>query len=233
MLERTVRTSRSDREMSARDLAAERDRVIQNYDLSLVGHHDHLVQMGIPAAPLAALAPDILPWPARLVYTLKHLPGTGDPLEQLTRDRPAERAEIEMWRLERDGLRRRIASLSVEYHKKFSLPAACVVFVLIGAPLGMRVRRAGPAVAFVSIAFFLFYYLCLIGGEELANRLLLPPWLSMWLPNLVLGVWGLHATAQASDLLGRRARASRPKRVTETRDGDAPPLAAAAGAPGA
>ena len=45
----------------------------------------------------------------------------------------------------------------------------------------MRVRRAGPAVAFVSVAFFLFYYLCLIGGEELANRLLLPPWLAMWL----------------------------------------------------
>jgi ABC-type Na+ efflux pump permease subunit len=31
----------------------------------------------------------------------------------------------------------------------------------------------------VSVLFFLFYYMCLVGGEELANRLLLPPWLAM------------------------------------------------------
>jgi lipopolysaccharide export LptBFGC system permease protein LptF len=65
----------------------------------------------------------------------------------------------------------------------------------------MRVRRAGPAVAFVSIAFFLFYYLCLVGGEELAIRLLMPPWLAMWLANLVLGTWGVIETLRASELL--------------------------------
>ena len=131
--------------------------------------------------------------------------------------------------MEREGLRRRIASLSVEYQKKFSLPAACVVFVLIGAPIGMRVRRAGPAVAFVSIAFFLFYYLCLVGGEELANRLMLPAWLSMWLPNIVLGVWGVFATLRATDLLPARGRAARPRGTDATHR----PIAAVAGAPGA
>ena len=104
------------------------------------------------------------------------------------------------------------------------------MFVLIGAPLGMRVRRAGPAVAFVSIAFFLFYYLCLVGGEELANRLLLPPWLAMWLPNLALGLWGLHATLRATELLGDRGRAARPGRAAGPRDRKAPPVAAVAGA---
>ena len=128
-----------------------------------------------------------------------------DPLERYYASRPELATEAEMWRMERDALRRRDASLSVEIHKKFALPVACVVFVLLGAPLGMRVRRAGPAVAFVSIAFFLFYYLCLVGGEELANRLLLPPWLSMWLPNLTLGGWGVAATARACDLSKRRA----------------------------
>ena len=115
-----------------------------------------------------------------------------------------------MWIMERDALRRRIAGLSVEIHKKFSLPVACIVFVLIGAPLGMRVRRAGPSVAFVSVAFFLFYYLCLVGGEELANRLLLPPWLAMWLPNIVLGVWGLISTLRACELLPTRRHAPAP-----------------------
>ena len=128
------------------------------------------------------------------------------------------RGELDLWRLEHQALERRAGELSVEIHKKFSLPAACVVFVLIGAPLGMRVRRAGPAVAFVSVAFFLFYYLCLVGGEELANRLLLPPWLAMWLPNIVLGTWGIarhaarrRAAAAARGRSRRRAAAPRPE----------------------
>jgi len=136
-----------------------------------------------------------------------------DPVEAVTAGRPWLRTEADLWTIERDGLRRRLAGLSVEIHKKFSLPMACVVFVLLGAPLGMRVRRAGPAIAFVSIGFFLFYWLCLVGGEELANRLLLPPWLAMWLPNLVLGGWGVWASLRACELLPPRPpRMPRPPR---------------------
>jgi lipopolysaccharide export system permease protein len=229
MLERTVRSSRSDREMSARDLATERARVIDNYRVSLASHRAHLAQMGVSPAVTALIAPEQVSWTRRLAGAVASAFGRRDSLEQFTRDRPAARAEVEMWRMEREGLRRRIASLSVEYQKKFSLPAACVVFVLIGAPIGMRVRRAGPAVAFVSIAFFLFYYLCLVGGEELANRLLLPAWLSMWLPNIVLGVWGVFATLHATDLLQAGGRAARPRSADATHR----PIAAVAGAPGA
>src|SRR5207244_7621397 len=121
-------------------------------------------------------------------------------IESLITAQPSLGTELALWGVERDALARRVASLSVEIHKKFSLPAACVVFVLLGAPLGMRVRRAGPAVAFVSIAFFLFYYLCLVGGEELAHRLLLPPWLAMWLADIVIGIWGLVATLRVCEL---------------------------------
>lgn len=229
MLERTVRSSRSDREMSARDLATERARVVDNYRVSLASHRAHLAQMGLSPAATALIAPEQVPWTRRLAGAIGGVFGRRDSLDQFTRDRPAARAEVEMWRMEREGLRRRIASLSVEYQKKFSLPAACVVFVLIGAPIGMRVRRAGPAVAFVSIAFFLFYYLCLVGGEELANRLMLPAWLSMWLPNIVLGVWGVFATLRATDLLPARGRAARPRGTDATHR----PIAAVAGAPGA
>ena len=229
MLERTVRSSRSDREMSARDLATERARVVDNYRVSLASHRAHLAQMGLSPAATALIAPEQVPWTRRLAGAVGGVFGRRDSLDQFTRDRPAARAEVEMWRMEREGLRRRIASLSVEYQKKFSLPAACVVFVLIGAPIGMRVRRAGPAVAFVSIAFFLFYYLCLVGGEELANRLMLPAWLSMWLPNIVLGVWGVFATLRATDLLPARGRAARPRGTDATHR----PIAAVAGAPGA
>jgi lipopolysaccharide export system permease protein len=81
----------------------------------------------------------------------------------------------------------------------------------------MRVRRAGPAVAFLSIAFFLFYWLCLVGGEELANRLLMPPWLAMWLANIVLGALGLYWTLRACEVRGPWSRRARPRVVVTPR----------------
>jgi len=220
MLERTVRNSRSDREMSAQDLMAERDSIQQQYDQAAFDRHMRFLRAGVPEGDLTALQPEDLPFMARVRATVARWLKRPDPLEQLAESRPEMRPDVELWRRERDGYRRRIAGLSVEVHKKFSLPAACIVFVLLGTPIGMRVRRAGPAVAFVSVAFFLFYYLCLIGGEELANRLLLPPWLSMWLPNIVLGAWGTVWTLQACEIgIGRR-RAHEPV-----------PRAAAAAAP--
>ena len=81
----------------------------------------------------------------------------------------------------------------VELHKKFSIPFASVVFILIGAPLGMMVRKGGFAVSMAfSLSFFVIYWAFLIGGEEFADRGFLSPALSMWLPNIVLGVLGLY-----------------------------------------
>jgi lipopolysaccharide export system permease protein len=218
MLERTVRSSRSDREMSARDLIAERDSVITQYAFAAHDRRLRLASVGVPAGDLGILTPEEQPLVERARSALARWSGKPDPLELLTDGRPELKPEIELWSRERDGYRRRIAGLAVEVHKKFSLPAACVVFVLLGTPIGMRVRRAGPAVAFVSVAFFLFYYLCLIGGEELANRLLLAPWLAMWLPNIVLGAWGLIWTLEACELrIGRqRAHAPLPRAATAT-----------------
>jgi lipopolysaccharide export system permease protein len=81
----------------------------------------------------------------------------------------------------------------VEIYKKYSIPFACVVFVLIGAPLGMITRKGGFGVAAgMSLGFFLLYWACLIGGEKLADRELLSPFLSMWVANIILGAAGLY-----------------------------------------
>lgn len=81
----------------------------------------------------------------------------------------------------------------VEIYKKYSIPFACVVFVLIGAPLGMITRKGGFGVAAgMSLGFFLLYWACLIGGEKLADRQLLSPFLSMWAANIVLGLAGIY-----------------------------------------
>lgn len=200
MLERTVRSTRGDREKSAAQLLAERDQVLLDHSRSLQERQIRFRSLGVPEARIAALAPERAAPLKRLGLALSGLVRREDPLEAIGRDYPLLATDVAIWGLERRTLLRRAAGLSVEIHKKFALPVACVVFVLIGAPIGMRVRRAGPAVAFLSIGFFLFYYICLIGGEELANRLLLPPWLAMWLANLVLGGVGLDLTARACDI---------------------------------
>jgi lipopolysaccharide export system permease protein len=86
----------------------------------------------------------------------------------------------------------RINEFLVEIHKKFSIPLACPVFVLVGAPLGTLVRRRGAAVSVgISLICFWIYWMFLIGGEELADRGYLAPALAMWAPNLFFGLLGL------------------------------------------
>ena len=99
----------------------------------------------------------------------------------------------------------------VEYHKKYAIPVACFVFLLIGAPVGVRARRGGMGFAMgMSTLVFVFYYLALTGGENLADRRLLPPWLGMWISNIVFfafGAWLLRRTAR--ETAGRRWRLPR------------------------
>jgi lipopolysaccharide export system permease protein len=90
---------------------------------------------------------------------------------------------------------RQIHEYSVEIYKKYSIPFACVVFVLIGAPLGIMARRGTFGVAAsLSLGFFLLYWACLIGGEKLADRGLLQPWFGMWSANIIIGLLGLYLT---------------------------------------
>lgn len=87
----------------------------------------------------------------------------------------------------------------VEIYKKYSIPFACIVFVLIGVPLGMMARKGGFGVgAGLSLGFFLFYWACLIGGEKLADRDVLTPFMGMWMANLVLGLCGVLLTLRAA-----------------------------------
>jgi len=81
----------------------------------------------------------------------------------------------------------------VEIHKKYSIPVACIIFVLIGAPLGTMTRKGGFGVAAgVSLIFFLVYWAFLIGGEKLADRGLLSPFWGMWSANILLGILGIY-----------------------------------------
>ncbi len=87
----------------------------------------------------------------------------------------------------------RMAGHLVELHKKYSIPIACIVFVLIGAPLGIMARGGGLGVGIsYSLFFFIVYWAFLIGGESLAERLVVPAGVAMWSPNIVLGACGIY-----------------------------------------
>jgi len=81
---------------------------------------------------------------------------------------------------------------ATEWHKKFSIPVACMVFVILGVPLALVSARGGRGVSVgVSLAAFILYFVLISTGEKLADRGHLAPWLAMWSPNLVLGTIGV------------------------------------------
>ena len=82
--------------------------------------------------------------------------------------------------------------LEIEIHKKFSLAAACLIFVLLGAPIALRFPRGGVGLVIgVSLMVFALYYVGLIGGEAMANKGLVPPFWAMWGTNVVLTIVGM------------------------------------------
>jgi len=99
-----------------------------------------------------------------------------------------------------DGLRLRLLDArtsengyEVEIQKKFALAAACFVFILLGAPIALRFPRGGVGLTIgVSLVVFGLYYVGLIGGESLARRDMVPPFISMWGANLIFTALALY-----------------------------------------
>lgn len=99
-----------------------------------------------------------------------------------------------------------LRSYDVEIHKKFALATACIVFVLLGAPIALRFPRGGVGVVIgVSLGVFALYYVGLIAGETAAEAGYLPPAVAMWSANIVFTLLGLVLLARA----GREASTAR------------------------
>lgn len=71
--------------------------------------------------------------------------------------------------------------------QKFSIPAACLVFGLLGLALGVTARRDGRLAGFaIGLAVVFAYYIVMYLAEGLTKGHLLPAVLARWMPNLVL-----------------------------------------------
>ncbi len=105
----------------------------------------------------------------------------------------AEYKLIERTRKQIAAQQKMVNKFSIEIYKKYSIPAASLAFILIGAPLGIISRKGGMGVAIaISIALFVVYWAFLIGGEDLADRGLVPPFWAMWSANILIGGIGLY-----------------------------------------
>jgi lipopolysaccharide export system permease protein len=125
-----------------------------------------------------------------LIYSMPLAGVKGDPSQQA-----AIRSDLFFINI----YERNIRSFLVEIHKKFSIPFACIVFIFIGAPLGIMSRRGTFGLsASLSLGFFVFYWACLKGGENLADRGYVDPWVGMWIANIVLGIIGLYLTLRTA-----------------------------------
>ena len=83
------------------------------------------------------------------------------------------------------------APFLVEFHKRFAVPVAGLVFAAIGFCLGIRSHRGGRAVALVgSLAVLLAYYFLLTRLEGIALNRRIPAWVAMWTPNILGGCAG-------------------------------------------
>ncbi len=147
-----------------------------------------------PAAPATAAAPGAaVPAPAPGVAG----PSTTPNLDKVTLA-AAQPPRLAEWGLvvgateREDQAVKRADRYLVETHKKWSLSAACLPFVLIAVAMALRFPRGGMGLVLGGGMFvYAIFYVGLTAGESLADRDFVSPQLAMWSPNLVLAVLAL------------------------------------------
>jgi len=80
---------------------------------------------------------------------------------------------------------RKYYSILVDLHSRFAIPFACLVFGLLGVPLGIQSPRSGKSYGFIiSLMVILIYYIFFSFGENMGRLGIIHPFVSMWIPNL-------------------------------------------------
>ncbi len=94
---------------------------------------------------------------------------------------------------------KRLRKYEIEWHKKFTLSFACLVFFFIGAPLGAIIRKGGLGMPVViSVLFFVFYYVLTLTGEKFAKEGITSAVAGMWASTIVLLFIGGFLTYKAT-----------------------------------
>jgi len=88
----------------------------------------------------------------------------------------------------------------VEWHRKFTLSLACLIFFFIGAPLGAIIRKGGLGMPLViSIVLFIFYYIISMTGEKMSREGVGHIWEGMWFSSMLFLPAGIFLTYKAAN----------------------------------
>jgi LPS export ABC transporter permease LptF/LPS export ABC transporter permease LptG len=94
----------------------------------------------------------------------------------------------------------------LELHTRFSYPAACLVLMLVGVPLGIISRRGGKSSGLVfTVLLVLLYYVLSYTGIAMSRQGKLSPFLGVWMANFIFalaGVFLLWQMASGGRVLG-------------------------------
>jgi LPS export ABC transporter permease LptG/LPS export ABC transporter permease LptF len=108
----------------------------------------------------------------------------------------------------------------IELHNRFAFPAACLVLMLVGVPLGVASRRGGKSSGFVFTILLVFvYYFLSSTGIALGHQNKLPAFFAVWSANLLFAAAGtflLWQMATGGRILSAIAGwIARPPRITD------------------
>lgn len=86
----------------------------------------------------------------------------------------------------------------VELSKRFSIPFTCILFGIIGVPLGITSRRSGKSGGFLfAVLLILMYYISLILMQNFGRTGRINPYISVWIPNTVLFIFTIYVGYKA------------------------------------
>lgn len=96
--------------------------------------------------------------------------------------------------------KRNLNRFEIEWHKKYTFAIACLVFFLIGAPLGAIIRKGGlGAPLVISVVLFIFYWVTTTTGEKFARESVGALWQGVWFATFVFLPAGLFLTYKAAN----------------------------------
>ncbi|ROL61513.1 YjgP/YjgQ family permease [Bacteroidetes/Chlorobi group bacterium ChocPot_Mid] len=178
--------SRGDREMHIRDMRKivdEATKERQKYDSSLKfqidKHYKYLTGKVVDSSN-------------RFLRTKDLVQSDAVVLQNVQRRISFLKASLNSEIMRRDDYDFKARQYEIEIQKKYAIPFACLVFVLVGCPLGVMTKGGNFGIsAAISLAFYILYWACLIGGEKLADRGMISPILGMWGGDILIFIIGI------------------------------------------
>ncbi|MBL7068299.1 MAG: LptF/LptG family permease [Candidatus Omnitrophica bacterium] len=124
---------------------------------------------------------------------------TSGNIKKKTKDMTFRELKTEMKEVKDEGILD-VDPILTRIHKKIAISFSSLAFILIGLPLAVRTHRSEKSIGFgISLVVLITYWLLLATGNVCAINKILPPWLAMWLGNIIFmagGIILLYRTAK-------------------------------------